>query len=327
MVEGRFVRPIAWCVFILAMLVSVPLHKAPLAFLAPVVLLSSYHALIEFYIGLSFLTPGKRKPSYQAEGWTHHDLSYGQKSLHAVAFKQENTAPLLIIIHGWRSSSRSVGDRGSWFANRGWHVLLIELPSHGQSTDIEFWTAYKSMQAIQTVCGDLSGIFSKNEVTKVCYYGHSIGCFIGLRLVADREFLVLKQPISQLILESPMTMYSPILDEIALKLKIPTFLRGAYRRRLIRRFNASVGQKGLFSSMEEFDLPLWGLPNLPTLCIQADPDNRLGMGHFNLLNAAYADSGQNHLITSHRLPGLTHAGAKINEQRNQLIGAWLDAQP
>ena len=326
MVDKRFIRPCAWLAATIALIAACIFSTLPASITVALVFFSVYNALIEIYVGMSFLTPGKKKPPFEAEGWSHHDLVYGTNSLHAVAFKQEESAPLLIVIHGWRSSSRSVGDRGAWFANRGWHVLLIELPSHGASTEIEFWTAYKSMQAIKAVCSNLDSVFSKEDVTKVSYYGHSIGCFIGLRLVADREFVALEHPMTTLILESPMTMYSPILDEIALKLKIPAILLGVYRKRLIRRFNASIGEKGLFSSIDEFDLPQWGLPTLPTLCIQADPDNRLGMGHFDLLNTAYVDSGQGDLLTSHRLPGLTHAGAKINEERNQLIAAWLDAQ-
>ncbi len=326
MVDKRFSLPYAWLAATLALIGAYWFHTLPASFTAALVLYCGYNALIELYVGMSFLTPGKKKPSYEAEGWTHHDLAYGADSLHAVAFKQAGPAPLLILVHGWRSSSRSVGDRGAWFAQRGWHVLLIELPSHGASTDMKFWTAYKSMQAIKTVCSDLDAIFSKEDVTKASYYGHSIGCFIGLRLVADREFVALDHSMSNIILESPMTMYSPILNEIALKLRIPSFLMSVYRKRLIRRFNASIGQKGLFSSIDEFDLPLWGFPNLPTLCIQADPDNRLGMGHYELLTTAYADSGQSDLLTSHRLPGLTHAGAKVNEERNRLIADWLDVQ-
>jgi len=326
MVDKRFSLPYAWLAATLALIGAYWFHTLPASFTAALVLCCGYNALIELYVGMSFLTPGKKKPSYEAEGWTHHDLAYGADSLHAVAFKQAGPAPLLILVHGWRSSSRSVGDRGAWFAQRGWHVLLIELPSHGASTDMKFWTAYKSMQAIKTVCSDLDAIFSKEDVTKASYYGHSIGCFIGLRLVADREFVALDHSMSNIILESPMTMYSPILNEIALKLRIPSFLMSVYRKRLIRRFNASIGQKGLFSSIDEFDLPLWGFPNLPTLCIQADPDNRLGMGHYELLTTSYADSGQSDLLTSHRLPGLTHAGAKVNEERNRLIADWLDVQ-
>ena len=326
MVDKRFSLPYAWLAATLALIGAYWFHTLPASFTAALVLCCGYNALIELYVGMSFLTPGKKKPSYGAEGWTHHDLAYGANSLHAVAFKQAGPAPLLILVHGWRSSSRSVGDRGAWFAQRGWHVLLIELPSHGASTDMKFWTAYKSMQAIKTVCSDLDAIFSKEYVTKASYYGHSIGCFIGLRLVADREFVALDHSMSNIILESPMTMYSPILNEIAHKLRIPSFLMGVYRKRLIRRFNASIGQKGLFSSIDEFDLPLWGFPNLPTLCIQADPDNRLGMGHYELLTTSYADSGQSDLLTSHRLPGLTHAGAKVNEERNRLIADWLDVQ-
>jgi pimeloyl-ACP methyl ester carboxylesterase len=155
------------------------------------------------------------------------------------------------------------------------------------------------------------------------YYGHSMGGFVGLRLLNQPDLSIGGQPFSGLILESPMTMYSPILEEISTALRIPSPIKGTYRRRLIQRFNASITPRTKFHSMEEFDLPLWGGPSIPVLCIQADPDQRLGMEHYDRLLSTYKQRGQSELLTAHRVKGLTHTGAKIHPARNQLIAEWL----
>jgi pimeloyl-ACP methyl ester carboxylesterase len=282
-----------------------------------------YNFVMELYIGMSFIVPGRTKRPYDKPGWTQHDIPYGKKSLHVVISAQKNPSPLLILIHGWRSSSASVGDRGEWFANRGWHVAMIELPNHGASDTIEMWTAYRSMQAIKAVCAQLHTIIPSDSVTSATYYGHSIGGFIGLRLLTDPEYTASGQNMEGLILESPMTMYSPILDEISDKLKVPSFMLSAYRKRLMSSFNATIPGGASFTSIEQFDLPKWGVPDVPVLCIQANPDERLGMDHFLLLKNSYDNDAQRDLLTCHVLNGLSHAGARISEGRNNLIEGWL----
>jgi pimeloyl-ACP methyl ester carboxylesterase len=200
---------------------------------------------------------------------------------------------------------------------------MVELPNHGSSGEYGHWSAYRSMNAVESVVTELATIIDPSNVTSVTYYGHSMGGFIGLRLASKESLRVAAHPLKRIILESPMTMYEPILDEIANGYRIPMFLRPAYRRRLIERFNESVGQIGRWSKVEEFNIPLWGAPKLPILCIQAVPDERLGMRHFEQLSMVYSRLEYDGFLTSVPLESLRHSGARINEDRNNAIEHWL----
>lgn len=282
-----------------------------------------YHTIIEFYVGISFLLPGRRKPSFEGDGWSSNFFDHDGCLIHTVSKIHTGPAPLLVMVHGWRSSSRSVADRAMWFTERGWHVVMVELPNHGSSGEYGHWSAYRSMNAVESVVTELATIIDPSNVTSVTYYGHSMGGFIGLRLASKESLRVAAHPLKRIILESPMTMYEPILDEIANGYRIPMFLRPAYRRRLIERFNESVGQIGRWSKVEEFNIPLWGAPKLPILCIQAVPDERLGMRHFEQLSMVYSRLEYDGFLTSVPLESLRHSGARINEDRNNAIEHWL----
>ena len=327
MVNKRFQKPLLWLILFLAFALTSIVGPMPILVLIILAVFCLYNFVMEVYIGMSFIVPGRRKTPYAMPGWTQHDIAYGEKSLRVVLSAQNEPSPLLILIHGWRSSSASVGDRGEWFAKRGWHVAIIELPSHGASDTVEMWTAYRSMQAIKAVCAQLHIVLPSDIVTSATYYGHSIGGFIGLRLLTDPGFTASGRNMEALILESPMTMYSPILDEISDRLKVPSFMMTAYRKRLIATFNATIPGGASFTSVDEFDLPKWGVPDVPVLCIQADPDERLGMDHFNLLQSSYDHDAQKGLLTCHLLNGLSHAGARVSAERNNLIEDWLTQKP
>ena len=320
-------RPFAWLILTFFSLFS--FHQAPfdLILWTPIGLICVINFMIETYVSLSFITPGRKKKSFADAGWKQQYITVEGKKLNAVSFQQKDPSPLLFLIHGWRASSHSVGDRGRWFAQHGWHVVLVDLPNHGDSDNIPLWSAYKSMQYLALLCEQVSDIIPNKNVTQATYYGHSIGGFIGLRLLSQKkEIKISGRKFTKLILESPMTMYSPILEEIAARLRIPKPLLNPYRKRLIQRFNSTLSPRGTFDSMEDFDLPRWGLPTLPILCIQASPDNRLGLGHYERLLQSYEVENEGQFVTHHLVEGLTHSGAKINEERDQLISQWLEKE-
>lgn len=323
MFTHQYAKPIVWVFSIISVLTASMVYNPHWAPTVAIVLFCSYNAYLELLVSLSFLSPGRPKLSFHSEQWISHDFIFDSRSVHTVSYWQEHQAPLLVLVHGWRASSLSVSDRGQWFVNQGWHVVLIELPSHGSSGWIPLWSAYKSIQAVEHVCGNLGSFANANMISSSFYYGHSMGGFVGLRLLSKTEAGVNGVPFVGLILESPMTMYSPILEEIALKLRVPNIIMGQYQRRLIHRFNTSISPRGDFSSMNEFDLPHWGTPSVPILCIQADPDERLGLDHYNRLLTAFKGQGQSDLLTTHRLHDLTHTGAKVHDGRNKLITEWL----
>ena len=299
------------------------LMDVPTILIGCIVALGLYHTIIEFYVGISFLLPGRRKPSFEGEGWNSQMFDYEGCPINTVSKIQTGPWPLMVMVHGWRSSSSSVADRAMWFTERGWHVVMIELPNHGSSGEYGHWSAYRSLKAVESVASRLEKIINPSDVTSVSYYGHSMGGFIGLRLASKESLRIATLPLNRMILESPMTMYEPILDEIANGYRIPMILRPAYRRRLIERFNESIGQIGRWSNVEEFNIPLWGAPKLPILCIQAVPDERLGMDHYEQLVNVYAQPEYNGYLTAVPLESLKHSGARTNEERNDAIEHWL----
>ncbi len=299
------------------------LMDVPTILIGCVVAIGLYHTIIEFYVGISFLLPGRRQPSFEGEGWNSQVFDYDGCPINTVSTLQTGPSPLMVMVHGWRSSSSSVAERAMWFAERGWHVVMVELPNHGSSGEYGHWSAYRSMKAVESVVTGLEVIIDSSDVSSVSYYGHSMGGFIGLRLASKESLRIATQPLSRVILESPMTMYEPILDEIANGYRVPIFLRPAYRRRLIERFNESTGQIGRWTMVEEFNIPLWGVPKLPILCVQAIPVERLGMGHFERLVEVYSQPEYKGLLTTVPLESLTHSGARTNEDRNDAIEHWL----
>ncbi|MDG1556535.1 MAG: alpha/beta fold hydrolase [Candidatus Poseidoniaceae archaeon] len=299
------------------------LMDVPTILIGCIVAIGSYHTIIEFYVGISFLLPGRRKPSFQSEGWDNQMFDHEGCPINTVSNIQTRPSPLMVMVHGWRSSSSSVSDRAMWFSERGWHVVMIELPNHGSSGEYGHWSAYRSMKAVESVATRIERIIDPSDVTSVSYYGHSMGGFIGLRLASKESLRIATHPLNRMILESPMTMYEPILDEIANGYRVPMMLRPAYRRRLIERFNESIGQNGRWSNVEEFNIPLWGVPKLPILCVQAVPDERLGMGHFERLVEVYSQPEYKGLLTTASLESLTHSGARTNEDRNDAIEHWF----
>lgn len=299
------------------------LMDIPTILVGCVVAIGLYHTMIEFYVGISFLLPGRRKPSFEGDGWSGNFFDYDGCLINTVSSIQTGPAPLMVMVHGWRSSSSSVADRAMWFTERGWHVVMVELPNHGSSGEYGHWSAYRSMKAVESVMTGLASIIDPSDVTSVTYYGHSMGGFIGLRIASNDSLRVATHPLERIILESPMTMYEPILDEIANGYRVPMFLRTAYRRRLIERFSESVGEPGRWSKVEQFNIPLWGAPKLPILCMQATPDERLGMSHFEQLIKVYSQPEFDGLLTSVPLESLRHSGARTNKDRNDAIAHWL----
>ena len=326
MIGQHSTRPIFWSTLTALFVGSIFANILPWYLATSFAMVCLSQVLIEVYVSLSFLEPGRRKQTFQGPGWHSRQVLHEGRCVQLVTYSQEQPSPLLVLVHGWRASTSSVSDRGQWFVDRGWHVVMVELPSHGSSDDLPLWTAYGSMQAVQVACAKVEEFYPKASVTKVSYYGHSMGGFIGLRLLSDEALRVAGRPFSYMILESPMTMYSPILEEISTRLKIPSFIHGPYMKRMIARVNATIQWEQTFTSVDEFDMPKWGLPTIPMLCVQAAIDERLGMTHYDRLNDCYQSGDQDSILTSVRLESLTHSGAQINSERNQAIADWLQSQ-
>lgn len=279
-----------------------------------------FNAYIEALVSALFISPGLANDSFESNEWQSHFLEYESVTTHIQTFQQVVAAPLIVFSHGWRGSSASVKDRAQWFVEKGWHVVICELPGHGKSTSIRRWNALTAVKHIQFHIKHLDDIIEPQTVSHFFLYGHSMGGYIFTRLSANNDNIPFQLPLSGLVLESPLMLYSKILDEIRDQLKIPPALRALHLRRVFRdvqKMHPSITDDAL----EQFDVPQWGLPSVPTLCLQAMTDTRLGRDHYDALVNVFSKDVQ---LTHHLIESLSHSGSKTNDEREVHLLNWLE---
>jgi len=277
-------------------------------------------AYLEALVSALFISPGPAKDSFESNEWQSHFIEFESVTTHIQTFQQEHVAPLIVFIHGWRGSSASVMGRAKWFVEKGWHVVICELPGHGKSTPLQRWNALTAVKHMQFHIKHLHDIIEPQQVSHFFFYGHSMGGYIFTRLSVDKENIPFNLPLSGLILESPLMLYSKILNEIRDQLKIPHALRKLHLGRVFRdvqNMHPSITD----DTLEQFDIPQWGVPLVPTLCLQAMTDTRLGRDHYDALVNTF--SKDTHL-THHLIESLTHSGAETNDEREAHLLNWLE---
>ena len=279
-----------------------------------------FNAYLEFLVSALFISPGVPKQSLQSDEWSSHHLQFDAKTTHIQLFNQKQSAPLIVFIHGWRGSSASVLERAQWFIDKGWHAAIIELPGHGSSTPLATWNAITASKHIQYHLQNFESILESHYVSDFFLYGHSMGGYISTRISRDQDNIPYDIPLTGVILESPLLLYSKILLEISDKLKIPHFIRPLHLKRVFREVISMHPEIEESMGLEQFDIPLWGIPTVPTLCLQAMDDNRLGRSHYDAAVSEFTDAIP---FTHHLLESLTHSGARRNEEREHHLLDWL----
>ena len=88
--------------------------------------------------------------------------------------------------------------------------VLLESLGHGSSTYNGPWTAHCVLECLEDLLDGLFGGDLGMTPTKLLLHGHSLGAYVALRLLHGRH----GDRVEALLLESPMTCYSPIFDEI-----------------------------------------------------------------------------------------------------------------
>ena len=74
--------------------------------------------------------------------------------------------------------------------------------------------------------------------------------------------------------------------------------------------------------VDDVDVPKWGIPDKPTLVVQAGNDERLGEIHYQKLIESFTDK---ELLSNIILDDLTHAGARKNKNRDNVIENWIES--
>jgi pimeloyl-ACP methyl ester carboxylesterase len=280
-----------------------------------------FNAYLEFMVTAIFIRPLQPKNSAQGSQWISHFGVHKGLQTHIQVHSSAPENPLIIFIHGWRSTSASIEDRALWFVEKKWNVVLLELPGHGQSSPLHRWNAITSAEHIGFHLRNIRTYISISEPAPVFLYGHSMGGYMCSRL-SSQQTEPLGFNISGVIMESPLTLYSHILDEICKHLRIPKILRSMHLKRLYRDVQMMHPEIVATDSLQQFDVPEWGLPDAPMLCLQSMNDNRLGRAHYDAL---VLHAGEDYALTHHLIESLTHSGARKNTEREHLLLAWLES--
>ena len=281
-----------------------------------------WNAYLEFIVSALFISPGRPRPSFDSPHWDSHYRTFENVTTHIQVFQQNYSAPIIVFIHGWRSSSASVYGRAQWFVDRGWHAVVCELPGHGQSTPIPRWTALTASKHMEYQIENLDTFIDANKISHFFLYGHSMGGYICTRFASNSKNPPFEIPLTGLILESPLMLYSKIFEEISSKLKIPLAIRPFHLRRVFRDVRSMHPEHAHEIRLDQFDIPEWGMPSVPTLCLQAKTDNRLGRDHYDAAVSAFSETVS---LSHHLLESLTPSGANTNIEREQLLLQWLES--
>ena len=288
------------------------------------VLVSVFFVYLEVVTQWSFRAPSKRKPALVGNTWERITIDANGYGIAYYVHKGQQNAPLAWICHGWTAGAIRMVHRASTFVERGWNVVLVDLPSHGASDALPKWSAEQASTLLMKSMNALRQQRPEMFTNGVCYYGHSIGAFIGLRVSKRREELDDAIHPTSWIFESPMTGYTEIHDETCNILKIPMALRPWVLTKTLRHFNAINGPERLVAKLSDADVPEWGLPTEPTLMVQANPDERLGAVHHQRLIEVMSSGTQSNLLTTHLLDDLRHSGSHESSSRKAVVDTWVD---
>lgn len=283
------------------------------------ILVRLYFDLMEYFI---FQRPEKfRKETLQIKGWKDHTRIVKGYNIHYHLYHGRKDKPLIVFLHGWRSSSGRMKNRIQQFVNLDWSICAIDLPNHGSSDAVKKWSAEFSSTCIIEI---LNGLDYSNTNQKLIIYGHSIGGFIALRLCKRMMEWEKTVNLQALILESPMTKYSYILQRAYRALKVPQVLRSLMDRRIFFTVNRLTTISSDFSSIHDADIPRWGMPTCSLMILQAGTDTQLGRSHYeDFLFELTASSTE---FESHLIDSLSHSGGDQNQERSILIERFLKKQ-
>ena len=279
---------------------------------------------IEIIVLMIFRQPIRKKPSIELETWKELTTDCRGIEARALLNRKNDKSPLILIIHGWRSSAESVRDRAEWFCERGWHALIIEMPGHGEAMAVDKWTAIRVVEHTVELMDSLDEMLPQKEISNIVFYGHSMGGFVALNLSKRIDRYYWGSKVKGWILESPMTKYSMVYENSMRHFMVPKLLHTQIKNRLFAHFNELHPNEKPIKLLSQLDVPIWGLPKQPTLVIQAGEDKVLGRTHYELLVSSMKDTGLEENLTAHILEKMKHSGERINSARNELISKWLD---
>ena len=295
---------------ILILLVSVIslsiLTPYALIFLFVVLLLIVHQVLLR----IIFSGPEKRSLPFTDTNWEIIRTKNRESDVYGFVNYQDHETDLVVLIHGWQSSSEKFTERMYLFRNMGLQTLAVDMRGHGMAPDTPEWTAGKVIQDVKLILDQVD----RNKIKKVHFYGHSLGGFISIGMHHQRHQGWWKENYGTLMLESPMAAYSPILEQMSGKISFLMPLLKIWAVKGFRKIHPEIDSL----EWKDIDFPHWGYPKVPVLLLQAKNDNRLGRYHYDLLLSADLD------VEPHLIESLTHSKNRVNSERDELIVSWIE---
>ena len=306
---------IVWKFIVIALIVTS--NALMCLVLLPLILVDLWLALC---LGFMLRLPRVRNDVGPPPGWEWEILHVKGYPVRWLKRDWNPNKPLAILIHGWNSCASNMLGRSAVFEKLGYNCILFEMRAHGGNKRVSHWAAMH-------VCHDLEIVLSALE-ERGCLrngfvlYGHSLGGFVSQRVL--RPELETSKHGAGVILESPVTSYEYINNQTCDYLKIPKRWHRPMMRRLLRYYNRLNPVEFRVPSIEFLKTPEWGLPDCPTLLVQAKHDATLGLKHAELLMAVHAKLDSN--FTPHIVEELKHSYEQSNSIRDELILNWIDEQ-
>tara|TARA_B100001564_G_scaffold339268_1_gene331867 strand:+ start:2390 stop:3313 length:924 start_codon:yes stop_codon:yes gene_type:complete len=277
-----------------------------LIFLAITILVLTHQILLR----MIYSGPESRSLPFSDPKWEIIKAANGKSDVYGFVNYQDKISDMVVLIHGWQSSSEKFTERMYLFHNKGLHTLAVDMRGHGMAPDTPEWTAGKVIQDVKIILDKID----RSKIRKIHFYGHSLGGFICIGMHNERHNGWWKEDYGTLMLESPMAAYSPILEQMSGKI---SFMLPLLKRWAVKGFKKIHPE---FDNLEwkDIDFPYWGYPKVPILLLQAMNDNRLGLYHYDLLLSKDLD------VQAHLIESLTHSKNRVNKERDELIEAWIE---
>ncbi len=275
-------------------------------------LLSFFLALLVLYhliIREMFAGPKTRSPALEDKDYTIVKEDNNGIDIYGYIRYQDKKSDLVVFLHGWMSSSERFLERMKLFHDHGFHTLAHDMRGHGIAPETYEWTAGKVINDLMFLLERVD----KKRVNKVHFYGHSLGGYVAIGMHNYRHNGWWKEAYGTMILESPMSAYSPILKEMSGKL---SFLGPILKKWALNGFRKIHPDYGKIE-WKEVDVPYWALPKCPILLLQSADDQRLGRYHYDLLMEQPID------FEAHLIESLPHSRNRVNSERDGLIVDWI----
>ena len=230
-------------------------------------------------------------------------------------------SPIVMILHGWESSPHASSKRAQQFLADGWTVVLFEMRGHCSNTWNGLWNGERIRKDVEASIIDVENYLGRKvSDQRTVFYGHSFGGFVGIRILDTNS-----QGFSDLILESPMTVYSEIFKEISKRNILLKLFKPITKNRIVKVWGR-LHPNSKVNSISDTDVPNWGFPTIPTLLVQSENDNRLGRAHYDAYINCIEDKENNRFLEYHLLDSLNHSGHGINATRDATIKMWLNRE-